>query len=480
MYAKDPILEAMVLDKLGGEGDVMCRVCPNKEATQICLDCADKYCDTCSHAHMKMTFSQDHMQAQLSELSEMNQVAPAASRVSLTTENLNRDTLLQEAALCDELEAQLKFSIDSIDTSLKALETLRQRLEEQECLLAAYATRCANPDDFVMVIARTMLPRLRRVREDCVAPSDAELSTLTQYSNAVIHSVDRSADHLSGEMQGPMKSVPRKLFLLPPDTPTDTNKSGSFITALAATEDGLLVMVDENNKMIKTADLANPRRAVHSKVLLTMPHGVTLFQDKQNLGAVTASDKCIYIVDVSDVPHVLSKVKTGRQYKGVASVREDNTLVVGCCSDDDGPASVDVITRDGVMLKTAEGSTFTNLCGADNLCISCGEVLVCDSKANAVYRVKLDTGRVVLKLTHADMQGPTQVSTDYAGNCYIACSDSQCVMVVTRTGQWRKLLHGPRDGDGPRVKAHAVCAIHSALVVAWHSDYSILAGYNIV
>ncbi|KAK7478920.1 hypothetical protein BaRGS_00029787, partial [Batillaria attramentaria] len=291
MYAKDPILEAMVLDKLGGEGDVMCRVCPNKEATQICLDCADKYCDTCSHAHMKMTFSQDHMQAQLSELSEMNQVAPAASRVSLTTENLNRDTLLQEAALCDELEAQLKFSIDSIDTSLKALETLRQRLEEQECLLAAYATRCANPDDFVMVIARTMLPRLRRVREDCVAPSDAELSTLTQYSNAVIHSVDRSADHLSGEMQGPMKSVPRKLFLLPPDTPTDTNKSGSFITALAATEDGLLVMVDENNKMIKTADLANPRRAVHSKVLLTMPHGVTLFQDKQNLGAVTASDK---------------------------------------------------------------------------------------------------------------------------------------------------------------------------------------------
>nr|KAG5704824.1 hypothetical protein BaRGS_015207 [Batillaria attramentaria] len=210
---------------------------------------------------------------------------------------------------------------------------------------------------------------------------------------------------------------PRKIFVTKPETDGDTQTHGPSISSIVATEDGRVVMADGNNNMIKVADLTDPANTIQSVTLgavrgeLVWPKMLALLQDKQV--AVTASEKSVHFVDVSGHPTVVSHVQTARQYCGVSAVKEDDTLVVSC-DNVDGPASVDVISRAGVVLKTiVDSNTLTDLSGPYNLCVTDGLVVVSDYRANAFFEVQLETGRV-RKIMHPDLKGPWGVATDHA------------------------------------------------------------------
>nr|KAG5693508.1 hypothetical protein BaRGS_006210 [Batillaria attramentaria] len=422
-FAKDLILEDLVTEKLAGQGHKVCLACPNKAATKVCLDCGDMYCAACSNAHKKMTVSKDHVQQDLPQtllnaptsstrptrtarqLDDIISSSPSEDSIRYShdtreqPQDMNKETLKKATRLCEKGASRLKEAITVVDNNMIQLQEVKKRLESQQQLLKAYVTRLARPDDVLMANARAMLPRLKRV---------------------------------CGHTFDPMTATPRKMFVIKPES--DAEKENPSIVAIVATDDGRLIMTDQDNRMVKTADLANPTKTVKSVTIDAMPLRLTLVNDSASEVAVTADEKHIYFVDVSDYPTVVSQVKTARQYYGVASVTENDTLVVSCYKDGDGPASVDVITRTGVLLKTVvDQNTLLDLRWPDNLCLSNGDVLVSDTNADTVYRVKLD---------------------------------GQCVLVVTPGGQWQKLLHGPEHGDGPRVEPYGVCVTNSGLVVS--------------
>nr|KAG5702011.1 hypothetical protein BaRGS_015746 [Batillaria attramentaria] len=143
----------------------------------------------------------------------------------------------------------------------------------------------------------------------------------------------------------PLTCVASRLFITRPSTDMDTDEDGPWITSMAATDSGRLVMIDNRNKMVKVlADLTSQTPAIQGVVLETWPYRLALLRDGQI--AVTSDKKRLYFIDVSGIPTVVTHVQTAREYWGVGSVTSDDTLVVSCVRDRDGPAGVDVITRD--------------------------------------------------------------------------------------------------------------------------------------
>ncbi|XP_076437783.1 uncharacterized protein LOC143276972 [Babylonia areolata] len=57
----DPIFEQLVLKELSKDKDVRCLVCSNNLATNVCLDCQEYYCNSCSSVHRKMGAAKDHV-----------------------------------------------------------------------------------------------------------------------------------------------------------------------------------------------------------------------------------------------------------------------------------------------------------------------------------------------------------------------------------------------------------------------------------
>nr|KAG5711813.1 hypothetical protein BaRGS_023577 [Batillaria attramentaria] len=278
----------------------------------------------------------------------------------------------------------------------------------------------------------------------------------------------------------PMTSSPSRVLVIKPDVEsTDAHKNGPWLRSVVTTSDGRLVTIDIRNKAIKVVDPSSLTTTVHGLKLDKEPCGLALLRD--DVVAVTAHGRNIYFVDVTNVPEFAAKTQTSMQYIGVSAAMRDDTLVVSSQS----PPSVDVITRAGVMLRTViDCHTFRELTLPENLHVLLGdEVLVSDTMANTVFRVRLDTGSVVGALTHPELKHPSQVTADRAGNCYIASSSAQCVLVVTPDGQWLRLLYGPEHGDATRVSPEGVCVTDWGVVVTWHpkslQGHSVVAGYKL-
>nr|KAG5702632.1 hypothetical protein BaRGS_028018 [Batillaria attramentaria] len=279
----------------------------------------------------------------------------------------------------------------------------------------------------------------------------------------------------------PTTATPRKVFATRPDNENDTDERGPYVRAIVVTEDDKLVMVDCHNSMVKVADLKTPNTVLGVRVdtelyrLAPLPDG--------GLVVVTSFHSTfLYLVDVSGHPSVVSRILTSREYQSVSAGVEKDTLIVGCSKDDDGPASVDVITRGGdVIMTVISNDVMKELRDPEYVCVLGGDVLISDSGDDTVFRVELATGRVLAKLTHPDMTDPRQVAVDGSGNIYIACGANGNVMAVSAAGKWRRLLEGTQHGDGTRDKARGVCVTKSGLVVTWceFSGYSVMVGYDL-
>nr|KAG5709072.1 hypothetical protein BaRGS_004711 [Batillaria attramentaria] len=498
---KELVLEGLVIEKLGKQKNVTCVSC-EKSATKLCLDCAETYCNSCSSAHKAMSMSKDHLQHDLPQTAQGQQSAArshqtprqdaggdsgsqsSAERLrdskespgSQSQENLERDFLNMEAELCQESVAKLKDAVAVVEANMAQLQEVKKKLEAQQQLLTTYVTRLAKPDDALLANARSMLPRLRFVRADCRPPQDAALNTMTKHINSLLHTNDVSGD-VSFD---PMTCIPRRLFMTRPDTEGDTHKDGPGISSVVATPEGRLVMTDHFNKQVKVTELTNPATTVLGVKLEATPYRLCLLRD--GLVAVTSDKKCVFFVDVSGPPSVVSHVETSRRYWGVGSVTEDDTLVVSCVKDKEGPACVDVVSRSGAVLKTViDGSSLAGLSWPHYVCVCDRDALISDFDSSGVFRVELDTGRVVKRLIHTDLKSPWQIAADQAGNCYIASTGSQSVLVATPSGQWRRLLHGPKHGDATRVKPVGVCVTSWGVLVTWDElfGYSVVAGYDL-
>ena len=262
---------------------------------------------------------------------------------------------------------------------------------------------------------------------------------------------------------------------------TDQDTETPRITSVLATQDGRLLMADVDNNMIKVMSLLD-QTSVTSVKLDVAPRCFAALSD--GLVALTADNNTLFLLDVSGQVAVTSRIKTVRQYQVVADGPDDDTLIVGCWEDGDGPASIDVITRHGGLVRTVvDGNTLTGLERPTEICIMDGHVMIPDPDQHCVYRVEVTTGRLVDTLTHPQLKTPCQVVADGHGNMYAASAVGQCVLVLTTSGQWRRLLHAPQHSDKDYVCPVSLSLTRSGIVVVWVKDDDsarVVIGYDLV
>ena len=58
--SQELVVQDLVMQRLASQGQRPCDVCFNRDATTLCQDCGEQYCDTCSAAHSKMGMAIDH------------------------------------------------------------------------------------------------------------------------------------------------------------------------------------------------------------------------------------------------------------------------------------------------------------------------------------------------------------------------------------------------------------------------------------
>lgn len=261
------------------------------------------------------------------------------------------------------------------------------------------------------------------------------------------------------------------------------------IECIITTSHGHLVMADSNNN--KVLVYTDPQQTKCNALKLHVEPW-RLAQMHDGLVAVTTDTRCIHIIDVTGQPSVVSQLHTDKQYVGVG-VDDKDHLVVSCI---DGTCCIDILSREGEILKTlipcrqvsvlkrfVSKKQIKILSRPQYLCVVGGDVLVSDSKTDSVYRLELSTGRVIATLKHPDLKRPCQVTSDQAGNIYVASYDSCYVLVVNVAGQWRQLLYGPEHGKGNSINPVGVHASGRRLWVSWSegdSVYTAIVGRNSV
>ncbi|KAK7500300.1 hypothetical protein BaRGS_00008523, partial [Batillaria attramentaria] len=267
---KDVILEDVVLDQLASQSGHMCVSCPKKAAIKLCLDCAETYCNSCSSAHKGMRVSKDHVQQDLPH-TLLNAPQAARARPVATTadvicsepsrdsiryshetqprQNTDRKSLQDEASLFEKKISELRAASTALEANVVQIQEIRKKLDKQQQLLATYVTRLAKPDDVLLANTRSMLPRLREIRENCQPIPQAALTTLTGHLHRLLHVTTPA-----GVSFDPMSSAPRRGFVSRPTSTLD-QEDRVLISNILVTRDWRLVMLDFTNNSVKTAHL---------------------------------------------------------------------------------------------------------------------------------------------------------------------------------------------------------------------------------
>ncbi|KAK7490763.1 hypothetical protein BaRGS_00017992, partial [Batillaria attramentaria] len=291
--SRDVVMEEAVRDQLMRLGSVPCVACSGKDATRVCLDCGDLYCNKCSSAHRGMSMSREHAQQDIlpsftpstscsdHETWKDSASADPESQERQSQYHKHKDFLRKEASLFGEVMAQLKNASAELEVCLDQLLQLKTRLEKQRMLLTMYLTCLARSDDVLVANAHAMLPRLKRIRGDCRPPDKSAFHALADCITDLLHPSEFSTfmAGIGGDDFDPMRSVPLRAFSIRPDS-GDTDQCDCWIRAVAATRDGSkLVMTDWNNRNVKVAELADPEAASHYVRLDVRPHRLAVLWD---------------------------------------------------------------------------------------------------------------------------------------------------------------------------------------------------------
>lgn len=280
----------------------------------------------------------------------------------------------------------------------------------------------------------------------------------------------------------PMVVKPERVQLLWPDTDHEMDRHGPFITRFLLTDNRKLVLVDNRNGMLKVA----PVEKLSEMLGVPLPDAppLRLCQLPDGAVAITTLAPLILFADVSGLlPFVASWVPTAKQYTGIASGGNDDTLIVSCGRSGQDAASIDVIRRDGTLVRTIlDSNALPDLNQPDHIHLTRQQnLLVSDAGTNRIFVIEPLEGQLLDTYAHDDLKQPRQVITDAAGNCYVASEGGKCVLVRSVNGFWRRLLYGPLHGDGPRTKPWAVSLVGDTLVVAWddRETYAVVVVYKV-
>ncbi|KAK7087397.1 E3 ubiquitin-protein ligase TRIM71-like [Littorina saxatilis] len=485
------VLHDLVYQRLQDLSQQSCHVCQTKDATMICQDCLQMYCDACSVAHGKMRVSGDHVQQPLprplcnappgATATTGNTHKPQSPKPTVT--EVGEDSTTQTESDRQWVERQVQLlkkttrDVKEIAQAAQNVFTLAlqvaQMAERRAEILDIYTDRLSNvkvttdvdgvasvsglniANVKATVKALDLQKRLRDVRRGC-REYDVMVK-LRSESSRLMKTADNSPDLLT--------ATPRRVFETTAVTDQDTEKP--YIHDVLTLHDGRLLMADLHDKMLTAlARMLSGEHILPALKLERPPVYLSILSDR--LVAVTAFGKNIYLVDVSGQLAIKSLFQTKRQYRGVTDGPDDDTLLVSCHKDNGGPAGVDVIRRDGSLVRTViDGDTLTGLERVSKICVVDGHVLIPDCGQDCVYRVEVTSGRLVEILTHPDLKGPVHTLADDDGNVYIVCVDGESVVVCSCEGEWRRLLHGPQHGSGENSVPGSMCLTKSGIVVTW-------------
>ena len=197
--------------------------------------------------------------------------------------------------------------------------------------------------------------------------------------------------------------------------------------------------------------------------------------------ALTATSKTLFILSDNGDVTVRSSDRTAKDYRGVAEGPGGDTLIVSRWNEHGGTAGVDIVRRNGHLVKTIRNDESATLLDSPmHLCVMDGHVLIPELNYSTVLRVEVTTGRVMDTLTHPDLKAPHQVVVDGQRNMYVTSRDGQCVLVQSASGQWRKLLHGPQHSVMGYVYPVRLCLTKAGLAVTWWTDKTCKASHVVV
>lgn len=280
----------------------------------------------------------------------------------------------------------------------------------------------------------------------------------------------------------PLTATPRRVFCV--DTKqlaVKGDRDKPRIPSLVVTDGGLVVMADVCNRKVKVMDTRSPG-PVSELSLKASPWGLTICHDGL-IGVTSFSDCVIHLIDVTSQLRVVKKIKTARKYLGVGCGGADGTLVLSSNKKGNTPATVDLVSRKGQVIRTiVDGAALSGLCEPWYLYVRGGVVLVSDYDAQCVFSVELATGRVVATHRPFGLSRPLQVTVDTAGHIYVASGSS--VLMMGDDGRWlRNLLCGGEHGEGDYMWPQCVAVTHTGVVVAWDNFGSpkscVLTGFEL-
>jgi hypothetical protein len=197
---------------------------------------------------------------------------------------------------------------------------------------------------------------------------------------------------------------------------------------------------------------------------------------------MTTDSECIYTLNVGNVIRLVSKVKTQREYMGISASSVDDSLIVSCYNDSDGPASVDVISGDGKLLRTiVDGNTKPGLSTPYYLCTEGSRVFISDLFTNKLFTVGLTSGVLLDTLQNDHLNRPQQLCLDKEGNIFISSHYACHVLVRSPTGEVKVLPEADKHSEpGYRVPRGVCVTPDGILVVSWEKIYnSVVVGYKL-
>jgi hypothetical protein len=153
-------------------------------------------------------------------------------------------------------------------------------------------------------------------------------------------------------------------------------------------------MTDIYNTKVKVVDLQHPTIVSASLSVEEEPCVLALLHD--GLVAMTTRSPVIYLLTMTDMVTVTSRITTEIRYLGVGGFSDSN-LIHSCSNkDNNGVSRVDIISRNGAVVRTIiDSHRLTQVKCPWYLCVVDSHVLLSDFASNAVYKVDMRTGQHV-------------------------------------------------------------------------------------
>jgi DNA-binding beta-propeller fold protein YncE len=157
-----------------------------------------------------------------------------------------------------------------------------------------------------------------------------------------------------------MSATPRRVFSMKPEIRSGfcLNSDYPCIVSIVVTKDDKrLVLADSENQKVKVVDLQHPTVVSASVSVDERPHALALLHDGLIAVTTSFSGRVIYLLTVTDIMTVTSRIKTDVKYSGVGGLSDGN-LIVSCReNDNNGVSRVDIISRSGAVVRTITDSS---------------------------------------------------------------------------------------------------------------------------